>query len=233
MNSFLQIHPEDNALVALQNLPKNKTIQFKNDTFALQNDIEAKHKFATTDLNIGDAVKMYGVLVGKAMQFIPQGGLIGTHNLVHAAQNFGVRQTEYHWNASDGSKFKNRTFKGFHRADGQVGARNYWLVVPLVFCENRDILTLKDAFLKELGYAQPDIHRQQLRHLSDYFKKYGTTDGFVFSDAADNFKENRLFKNVDGIKFLTHESGCGGTRDDANRLCALMQGMRKIRAWQV
>ena len=45
MNSFLQIHPEDNALVALQNLPKNKTIQFKNDTFALQNDIEDKHKF--------------------------------------------------------------------------------------------------------------------------------------------------------------------------------------------
>ena len=233
MNSFLQIHPEDNALVALQNLPKNKTIQFKNDTSALQNDIEAKHKFATTDLNIGDAVKMYGVLVGKAMQFIPQGGLIGTHNLVHAAQNFGVRQTEYYLNASDGSKFKNRTFKGFHRADGQVGTRNYWLVVPLVFCENRDILTLKDAFLKELGYAQPDIHRQQLRHLSDYFKKYGNTDGFIFSDAADNFKENRLFKNVDGIKFLTHESGCGGTRDDANRLCALMQGMRKIRAWQV
>ena len=105
MNSFLQIHPEDNALVALQNLSKNKTIQFKNDTFALQNDIEAKHKFATTDLNIGDSVKIYGVLVDKAMQFIPQGGLIGTHNLVHAAQNFGVRQAEYHWHASDVSKF--------------------------------------------------------------------------------------------------------------------------------
>jgi len=225
MNSFLQIHPDDNALVALQNLPKGKTIQFNNAAFELQNDIEAKHKFVTTDLNIGDAVKMYGVLVGKATQFIPQGGLIGTHNLAHAAQTFGSRTSEYHWQAPDVTKFQNRTFKGFHRADGQVGTRNYWLVVPLVFCENRDILTLKDAFLKELGYAQPDIHRQQLRHLTDFFKAYGTTDGFMFSeDGGDNFKENRLFKNVDGIKFLTHESGCGGTRDDSNRLCALLAG---------
>ncbi|MCU0340039.1 MAG: UxaA family hydrolase, partial [Spirosomaceae bacterium] len=29
------------------------------------------------------------------------------------------------------------------------------------------------------------------------------------------------FKNVDGIKFLTHEGGCGGTRQDAHTLCAL------------
>ncbi len=81
MNSFLQIHPEDNALVALQNLPKGKQIQFKNTSLELQNDIESKHKFVTSNLNIGDAVKMYDVLVGKATQFIPKGGLIGTHNL--------------------------------------------------------------------------------------------------------------------------------------------------------
>src|SRR5690606_18927575 len=34
----------------------------------------------------------------------------------------------------------------------------------------------------------------------------------------------RLFKNVDGIKFLTHEGGCGGTRQDAEALCRLIAG---------
>jgi altronate hydrolase len=35
---------------------------------------------------------------------------------------------------------------------------------------------------------------------------------------------NRVFKNVDGIKFLIHEAGCGGTREDARNLCSLLAG---------
>ena len=33
---------------------------------------------------------------------------------------------------------------------------------------------------------------------------------------------NRLFKNVDGIKFLNHQGGCGGTRQDAAILSKLL-----------
>ena len=34
----------------------------------------------------------------------------------------------------------------------------------------------------------------------------------------------RLFPNIDGIKFLTHTLGCGGTRQDARALCGLLAG---------
>jgi len=34
----------------------------------------------------------------------------------------------------------------------------------------------------------------------------------------------RVFRNVDGIKFLVHEGGCGGTREDAANLCGLLAG---------
>ena len=34
----------------------------------------------------------------------------------------------------------------------------------------------------------------------------------------------RLFANIDGIKFLTHTLGCGGTRQDARALCGLLAG---------
>jgi len=34
----------------------------------------------------------------------------------------------------------------------------------------------------------------------------------------------RVFRNVDGIKFLMHEGGCGGTREDSANLCALLAG---------
>src|SRR5438876_1638804 len=34
----------------------------------------------------------------------------------------------------------------------------------------------------------------------------------------------RIFPNLDGIKFLLHEGGCGGTREDSNNLCGLIAG---------
>jgi len=36
--------------------------------------------------------------------------------------------------------------------------------------------------------------------------------------------KQRLFPNVDGIKFLTHTGGCGGTRFDSDVLCGLLAG---------
>ena len=37
-------------------------------------------------------------------------------------------------------------------------------------------------------------------------------------------KNDRLFTNVDGVKFLTHEGGCGGSTSDAVTLCNLLAG---------
>ena len=43
--------------------------------------------------------------------------------------------------------------------------------------------------------------------------------------APDTFDDARqLFPNVDGIRFLTHEGGCGGTRQDTRTLCGLLAG---------
>jgi altronate hydrolase len=61
----LKIHPEDNVLVALKNLAKADTISFEGEEYILQDAIGAKHKFFTRDMNQGDEVIMYGVLVGK------------------------------------------------------------------------------------------------------------------------------------------------------------------------
>jgi len=33
-----------------------------------------------------------------------------------------------------------------------------------------------------------------------------------------------VFQNIDGIKFLPHGGGCGGTREDSNNLCGLIAG---------
>ena len=60
----LKVNPKDNVLVALSNLKKGETISFEGENYVLQDDINAKHKFFTKDLDTGEEVIMYGVLVG-------------------------------------------------------------------------------------------------------------------------------------------------------------------------
>jgi hypothetical protein len=83
---------------------------------------------------------------------------------------------DYSWTAPDVSKWQRKTFRGYRRSDGQVGTRNYWVVVPLVFCENRNIGVLKQAFEEELGFAAPQIYRQQVAELARLYKEGRTED---------------------------------------------------------
>ncbi len=230
----LKVHPADNVIVALRDLPPGDHVDFNGQTYELPYGVGVKHKFVTEDRQPGDPITMYGVLVGKATQPIRRGEPITTFNLKHDADRYGLENKQpYTWQPPDVSAWKDRTFMGYHRADGQVGTRNYWLVVPLVFCENRNILTLKDAFERELGYAQTDVYREQVRELLHLYQAGDLQTIKKISPFADpsqlrtltHQQPRRPFKNVDGIKFLTHEMGCGGTRQDSAVLGSLLAGM--------
>lgn len=229
----LKVHPADNVIVALRNLLAGERIEFDNAVYDLPYAVGAKHKFVTEDRHPGDPIYMYGVLVGKATQPIRRGESITTFNLKHDAEGYGLdKKQPYVWQPPDVSRWQNRTFMGYHRADGSVGTRNYWLVVPLVFCENRNVLILKDAFERELGYSQPETYRQQVHELVSLYRS-GQVDvikkmqPFVDPDQNRTLTHEparRPFEHLDGIKFLTHEMGCGGTRQDSAYLCSLLAG---------
>src|SRR5215211_146862 len=125
--NIVKVHPQDNVLVALTNLSKGEHIVYNGLDVVLHDNIPAKHKFVTADLRQGDPIFMYGVLVGKAQQPIPSGGLITTSNVKHASSDFTVAERKTGWQVPDVSKWKNKTFMGYHRADGKVGTANYWL----------------------------------------------------------------------------------------------------------
>jgi altronate hydrolase len=178
------------------------------------------------DFGMGSEVFMYGVLVGKAFKPLKRGELLTVGNIHHQAAPFHEKSGEYRWTAPDISPWKQRRFMGYRRADGQVGTRNYWLVVPLVFCENRNIVNLKQAFEEELGFAAPQVYRQQVAELASLYRQ-GRVEEINEQravEAAPGTPANRLFEHVDGIRFLLHEGGCGGTREDSNNLCGLIAG---------
>jgi len=226
-NKVLKIHPNDNVIVALTDLFKGETVELDSQKYILQEDIAAKHKFAMYDFEIGSEIKMYDILVGKAQSPILKGGSINIFNVKHAVNSFEIRDNNSIWQAPDLSKFAGRTFNGFHRPDGSVGTANYWLVIPLVFCENRNIEVLREALVDDLGYARKHTYQNQTNDLISLYKAGKTIEEILSTDVqstSDSTQKQKLFPNVDGVKFLLHDGGCGGTRQDSTALCGMLAG---------
>lgn len=222
-NNVLKIHPKDNVLVALQDLKKGDAISFEGIQYILQEDIPAKHKFFMQDMHFGDEIYMYGVLVGKAQFDIPQGSIMNTDNTKHAAEPYHFRPSHYHWEKPDVSKFEGRTFNGYLRPDGRVGTANYWLFIPTVFCENRNLDVIKEALYNELGYSVTGKYKNFTHQLLKAYEKGETLDMTSLGQLNTITEQSdRVFRNVDGIKFLNHQGGCGGIRQDAAILSKLL-----------
>ena len=123
--------------------------------------------------------------------------------------------------------YTKKTFLGYHRENGSVGTENNWLVIPLVFCQNRNIETLKNTILKGLGYENSSKQSYDLKELIHKYKTGATESELMQVDVITNNnkkQKNTLFPNIDGIHFLTHEGGCGGSTSDALTLCHLLAG---------
>jgi len=218
MQKVLKLDPRDNVLVALVPLAANQAVTYARTTYVPPFDVPAKFKFVEREMSVGSEVIMYGVIVGKVREPIPAGGVLTTRNLQHDASSYSTIRTPHPWTPPDVASWRDRTFLGYHRADGQVGTRNYWLVLPLVFCENRNVELLREAFEEELGYRKPNTYRNHVRDLIAARNQQASGSGPAPGTA------NPIFPNVDGVRFLFHEGGCGGTRQDARALCGLLAG---------
>lgn len=224
---FIQIHPLDNVLVALTDLPAGFKVTFNALTFKIITPIAAKHKFTIHDLSEGNSIFMYGVLVGKASQAIPAGHAITVDNVKHAAEGYQLGERKTDWQKPDNEAFRNKTFMGFHREDGAVGTANYWIVIPLVFCENRNVEVLKEALTGKLGFKKPKSYENEVDGLIALYQTGKSIEDILQADlqhSASVTPAHQLFPNVDGIKFLNHDMGCGGTRMDSDALCGLLAG---------
>jgi altronate hydrolase len=92
--------------------------------------------------------------------------------------------------------------------------------MPTVFCENRNLDVIREALHNELGYAVTDKYKQYSHQLLEAYKKGEDISSVNLQPVTGNM--SRPFKNIDGIKFLNHQGGCGGTRQDAGVLGKLL-----------
>lgn len=225
----LKIHPADNLMVALVDLQAGESVSLGTEIFQLQTAVPAKHKFALEAFSTGTEVLLYGVVVGRATKNIAKGEAVHTHNITHDTEAYQVpkKVETQSWSPPLRDKYANRGFLGYHRADGKVGTENNWLVIPLVFCQNRNIEELKNSLLEGLGYEHADKKVFDLDSLITKYKAGATQEELLNEELLTAQKQNPknpLFPNIDGIYFLTHDGGCGGATSDAVALCNLLAG---------
>lgn len=211
---LIKVNPADNLIVALTNLVQNEQIMFEGTTVSPTTDVKAKHKIAEKDFTIGDDIIMYGVLVGKAAKPIKKGEVITTENVKHQSEKVFGKNGNLGWTPPNVDRWKDKTFNGYHRTDGQVGTKNVWLFFPLVFCENKNIEKLKDIFENELMPKKEVSYKNLLRSLIE--------EKSVEEVSDKNLNEN-LLDNVE-VKFINHQGGCGGIRQDSELLAKLLAG---------
>src|SRR5690606_5388091 len=140
--------------------------------------------------------------------------LLTTQNVKHQTEPTRGRTQHFSWTPPPVDHWKERTFMGYHRPDGQVGTANIWLFFPLVFCENRNIEVLREVFEKELAVQRPSKHQLILRRLL-----HPSSDTPTLGDQ----EEKGPLESIE-VRFITHQGGCGGIRQDSQMLAKLLAG---------
>ncbi len=136
MASYLRINPADNVAVALQDLKAGTSVSIDGvGEITLAQDIPAGHKFTLRPLSEGENVVKYGFPIGHVTKDAGKGCLVD-HNCIKTNLS-GLLDYSYKPALEEIPEAPvKRSFKGFRRADGQVGIRNQIWVIPTVGCVN-------------------------------------------------------------------------------------------------
>ena len=146
MSKFIRINPADNVAVALQDLKAGEQVYGT----TLREDIPAGHKAALSDIHEGCDVVKYGFPIGHVTRDAAEGTLID-HSCIKTNLE-GLLDYSYTPSLTEiPSAAELRTFKGFRRADGQVGVRNQIWIIPTVGCVNGVANTLAERFRAEIA----------------------------------------------------------------------------------
>ena len=132
MLDILHLHPADNLCIAVRDLEKGTRLKAGGHTVELDGIVRMGHKIALIPIAKGEPIVRYGQTIGFASQPIEPGNWIHVHNV--SADAF-ERQYEYSTEIpADPTPITDRTFRGFRRADGRSGTRNYIAIISNVNC---------------------------------------------------------------------------------------------------
>ena len=138
----IRLHGADNVVIALEDLPKGAAVA----GVALPQPVPRGHKIAAGPIAQGQNVLRYGQIIGQATMDIPAGAHVHSHNLGMAphSDDYAIGSESRPLPA-----LPPREFMGYHRADGQVGTRNYIGILTSVNCSGSVARFIAEAAEKD------------------------------------------------------------------------------------
>ena len=173
---YIKINPSDNVAVALQDLVKGEVVE----GVTLSMDIPRGHKIVLKDLEAGENVIKYGFPIGHVTRDAAAGTMVDHTSIKTNLEGLleykyeplpeiaGQAGNDAPQAGNDGRHACNdgrharpdrasRTFRGFRRADGQVGVRNQIWVIPNVGCVNGICQTIVERFKAEIAGKEGSV----------------------------------------------------------------------------
>ena len=145
---YIKINPADNVAVALTDLKAGERV----GDVVLRTDVPRGHKVALVALAPGEDVVKYGYPIGHVTRAVEAGEMLD-HTCIKTNLE-GLLDYRYEPSLVEVAPLSPRTFRGFRRADGQVGIRNEIWVVPTVGCVNGICQEIVRRFNAELDAEQ-------------------------------------------------------------------------------
>lgn len=144
----VRLHVLDDVVIAKGPLLPRTVLQSESGDVTVAQMIPPGHKIAVHAIAKGDPVRRYGQIIGFASQDIGSGQHVHTHNVeVHQGElkldyafSQDVRPVEFVPEA------ERRTFRGYRRADGRVGTRNFVALLASVNCSSTAVRRVADHF---------------------------------------------------------------------------------------
>ncbi|WP_158972960.1 altronate dehydratase family protein [Paraglaciecola sp. L3A3] len=153
---IIQVHPDDNVIVAIKPLSKGAKLNIANREIELSEDITPGHKIAIADIKQDQGVIKYGYTIGKATQDIKSGEHVHSQNL--ATKLDGSESFHYSTQPDIPVVEKNcPTFNGYLRKNGQVGIRNEIWVINTVGCVNQAAKRITDLCRQKFAGKADDF----------------------------------------------------------------------------
>ncbi len=142
--AVIRLHGTDNVVIALADLPKGAVVE----GVALPQPVPRGHKIAAGPIAAGQNVLRYGQIIGQATVNIAAGGHVHSHNLGMAphSDDYAIGSESHPLPA-----LPPREFMGYHRADGQVGTRNYIGILTSVNCSGSVARFIAEAAEQDPG----------------------------------------------------------------------------------
>lgn len=131
----------DHVAVAKSDIPAGTVIEYKGKAIKILKLIKQGHRFALTDIKKGEFIRQYGYPFAKSKGIL-RGYLISISNIANEIPEADTKVYKKPHRTKLQKRYLEKSFLGYVRKDGNVGTRNYYLVIPTSMCASETALQI-------------------------------------------------------------------------------------------